>query len=138
MGMKALPDSFLRCLSPAERKKIGQRTAAEVLANGEAKSEKELQRMIVQLLRLKGIEPIVSRMDRRTSNNVGTPDIIFAITEYWWTKAHGWEIKLPQGKLSPEQEAMHKKLMTRPNAWSVKVIRSVQEAIEELRSMGIQ
>lgn len=136
-GMKVLPDSYLRCLSPEDRRKLGQKTAEEVLAQGEAKSEKTLQKQIVGLLRLKGIEPIVSRMDRRTSNNVGTPDILFCVLGTS-TFACAWEVKMPRGIVGVEQNAMHVKLQTFPNDWTVKVIRSVDEAIAELKEMGIE
>jgi hypothetical protein len=143
MNSKVLPDSYLRCMTPAQRQEIGQKTAAEVLSAGVAKSEKDLQKQIVGLLRLKGIEPIVSRMDRRTSNNVGTPDILFAVTGdlrawEWGSEACAWEVKMPQGKLSPEQEAMGRKLKTAPNGWSHEIIRSVDEAIAALKSMGVE
>lgn len=62
-------------MSPEARKIVGQRTAAEVMANGVATSEKALQRQIVQLLRLKGIEPLIPAMHKRPTIAVGWPDI---------------------------------------------------------------
>lgn len=145
MKPRVIPENILKCMSPKDRRKHGQKTAAEVVAQGEAKSEKELQRSIVALLRLKGIEPIVSRMDRRTSNNVGTPDILFVAgmengtgDEWVWLVACAWEVKMPQGKLTIEQEAMAKRLTTPPNCWRHRVIRSVDQALAELKKMGIQ
>lgn len=140
--MKVLPENILKCMRPEDRRKLGQKTAAEVLAQGEATSEKALQKQIVGLLRLKGIEPIVSRMDRRTSNNIGTPDILFAVDcssdENIRPCACAWEIKMPQGKLSREQEQMATKLLMHPNCWCWRVIRSVDMAIAELKEMGVE
>lgn len=139
--MKVIPEKLLRLMSPEDRRKAGQKTAAEVLAQGEAKSEKELQRSIVGLLRLKGIEPIVSRMDRRTSNNVGTPDILFAVGGFFNGRSYdfacAWEIKMPKGELSDQQKAIGCKMIQPPNAWCHRVIRSVDQALADLRAMGI-
>lgn len=149
-GNTVLPDNILRCMTPEARKALGQKTAEEVLAQGEAKSEKELQRSIVALLRLKGIEVNVSRMDKRKTDAVGWPDLTFAVDAKWevtWGSvtrccsgilACAWEIKMPQGRLTPEQEAMATSLSRPPNHWRHRVIRSVDEAIAELREMGIE
>ena len=146
--MKVIPENILKCMSPEDRRKAGQKTAAEVMAQGEAKSEKELQRAIVGLLRLKGIEPIVSRMDRRTSNNVGTPDILFAVETkseaegiaggFLITIACAWEVKMPGKSLEPHQRKMSETLANSPNGWRVRVIHSIDEALALLREMGIE
>src|ERR1043165_8946289 len=112
-----LPNNYLKCLSAKDRKALGKAglTAEEAIAAYEAKSERELQRQIVSLLRLKGIEPIVSRMDKRTSNNIGTPDILFAVIGSYRASdtACAWEVKLPGRDLSEDQERM-KIRMTEP------------------------
>jgi hypothetical protein len=147
--MKVLPDSYLRCLSAKDRRKLGQKTAEEVLARGEAKSEKELQKQIVGLLRLKGIEVNVSRMDKRKTDAVGWPDLTFAVERRRelltvpgkividGVSACAWEIKMPQGRLTPEQEKMATALSRPPNLWRHRVIRSVDQALAELKEMGL-
>ena len=55
-------------------------------------SEKSLQEAIEKLLGYKGITVIRSRMDRPTTNNVGAPDLLFAV--HGWAVA--WEVKLPK------------------------------------------
>ena len=143
--MKILPESYLRCMSPEDRKALGKagQTRDETLSKAEAKSEKELQRQIVSLLRLKGIEPIVSRMDRRTTNNVGTPDILFAVGGYQGSLvgivpfACAIEVKLPGNPLKPQQEDMARRLQTNPNRWTHEVIRSVDEMRAFLAKIGI-
>lgn len=146
--MKVIPENILKCMSPEARRKYGQRTAAEVMASGEATSEKQLQRSIVGLLRLKGIEVNVSAMHKRTTHRVGWPDLTFSV----WVDgllmgvlpgtripmACLWEVKMPQCELSPEQEDMKEKLDDGPNAWRHRVIRSVDQALAELKEMGIQ
>jgi hypothetical protein len=80
-----LPENYLRCMTPEARKSVGQQTAAEVMANGVATSERALQKQIVGLLRLKGIEVNVSRMDKRKTDVVGWPDLTFAVDGPWET-----------------------------------------------------
>jgi hypothetical protein len=92
--------------------------------------EKELQGQIRSILGHKGIVAIQSRMDKRTSNQVGTPDFLFAVDG----KAVCWECKLPGGKLSPEQERMKELLAHEPNGWTYRVIHSVDEALAELKN----
>lgn len=138
--MKVFPPNILKCMSPADRKALGKAglTPEEALQKAETKSEKELQSLIVALLRLKGIEPIVSAMNKRTTNNVGLPDILFAVNGRRRFYACAWEIKMPGSKLSWEQVKMAERLEDLPNGWNWRVIRSVDEALEELRRMGIE
>ncbi len=129
--MKVLSDNFLRCLTPEDRKAMGQRTAEEVMRNGIAKSEKELQKQIVGLLRLNGIEPNVSAMHKATTHRVGWPDITFA--------AFGtpcvWEVKLPGGVPTIEQVQMSIRLSSPPNSWRHRFIHSVDEALADLKEI---
>lgn len=115
-------------------------TAEECLTRAEVKNERDLQRQIVGLLRLKGVEPIVSRMDRKTSNNLGTPDILFCVKSKPWDIpiAVGLECKFGSGKLSLEQEKMHETMMAMPNAWRVVVVRSVDEVLAILEELGLK
>lgn len=152
--MTILPESYLKCMSEEDRKKLGKggRTWEESLARGEARSEKELQDWIGNLLRLKGIEAIRSRMDRKTSNNVGCPDFLFCIRSaepeklagfegelitVWVDRCCAWEVKLPGKKLGEEQERMQKRMTRLPNVWRWSLITSVDDALRELRGMGI-
>ncbi len=139
-----LPESFLRCLSTEDRQKLasGAYSAEEALRRAEIKSERDLQKVIVGLLRMKGIEPNVSRMDKRKTDAVGWPDVTFAVIAGFgiinsWDCACAWEIKFGDGQLSKEQQQMHVRLSTPPNYWRIKVIRSVDEALEELRKLGL-
>jgi len=150
--MKLPPASFLKCMSPADRKSLGKagQTPAETFYKAEIKNERDLQRLIVNLLRLRGIEANVSRTDKRKTDRIGWPDITFAVVNNqppaYYHRDHewelyqiipcAWEVKFGSGALSPEQQDMLLKLATPPNAWRVKVIRSVDEALAELKELG--
>lgn len=119
------------------------RLVEETLAKADAKSEKELQRQIVNLLWLKGIEVNVSRMDKRKTDKVGWPDLTFAVCTNLsgWplhTYACAWEVKLPGKHLASHQRLAGTCLVTSPNAWTHRVITSVDQALEELKAMGIE
>lgn len=142
--MKAtqLSDAMIRCIAPAERKKMKLKTAEEAIAAVEIKSEKQLQKQIIALLNLKGIEVNVSRMDKRKTDRVGWPDLTFSITGdlrawEWGSESLAWEVKLPRQKLTKEQQDMFDKLSASPNGWTCEVIHSVDEAIAKLEAMGV-
>jgi len=134
MSNVVLPEAFLKCVDPEDRKRLRLgMTAEEFMAAGREKNERELSKQIVALLRLKGIEPIVSATHRRATNNVGTPDVLFAVGG----QATAWELKTPTGKLRPEQEQMAVRLQSPPNQWRWRLIRSVEQARAELKEMGL-
>jgi hypothetical protein len=141
--MTVIPQHIAKLMSPEDRKAFGKgaMTAEDALARFEVKSERELQKQIVALLRLKGIEPIVSTFGKRTSNNVGTPDILFAVQATSegseWREPIAWECKFAKGALSIEQQRMAVRMSTPPNGWTVKTITSVDEAIAELKELEL-
>lgn len=106
--------------------------------------ERDLHRSICKLLDLKRIVYIHSRTDKPTTQAKGVPDFLFAVCYdinhplgEMVTSAVAWEVKTDKGKLSEEQIAMHWKMQKQPNAWNVKVIRSLDEAIQELENLGV-
>jgi hypothetical protein len=144
----ALTDKIVRMIGKADRQKFGLRTLDEVAAQSEVKSERELHKQVANLLRLRGIEFVESRMDRKTTNQVGTPDFLFAIQHkpkpdgstaslLNWAVACGWEIKMPNKKLDVEQEKMFERMPVQPNGWRCCVISSVDQALEELKRLGV-
>jgi hypothetical protein len=104
----------------------------------ELNSERELQGQIVNLLRLKGIEVLWHRTDKKSAATVGWPDLTFSLEHGLRSIPCLWEIKLPGKKLSEDQTKLMIRLMEPPNAWVYKVITSVEEALMELRKLGIQ
>jgi len=133
---------MLTKLSPTDRKKLGRAglTKSDCEAIVEAKNERELQKQIVNYLRLRGIEVNVSRMDKRTTHRKGWADITFSVRCKCCVNQVVpciWEVKYGEGKLSPEQEKLAVTLTTPPNCWRFRVIRSLAEAREELRQLGL-
>jgi hypothetical protein len=82
-------------------------------------------------------------MDKRSHATVGWPDFTFAVVIGVSSQRAGahvacaWECKVGNSKLSPEQEEKMRKMQAFPNAWRVKVIHSLQEAADELKTLGI-
>jgi hypothetical protein len=95
--------------------------------NGEQISEKELQKQVGQLLRLKGVWFDVQRMDKKTRGVVGRPDFLFA----WQGRPCAFEFKVGYNQLSSEQSATIETM--KAQGWRVAVIRSTQEAFEFLK-----
>jgi hypothetical protein len=129
MGLdrKSLPDSLLKRVNPADRRAAGlPPPVSEIVSRAAAKSdlkrEKELQIEIENWLRLRGLTAIRSRMDRKTSNNVGTPDFIFAVRG----RAVALEAKLPGKRPTPEQERFLCALVG--DGWFVSVVHTLDEA----------
>jgi hypothetical protein len=140
-----LPDYFLRCLDPRDRKKLGKGgiTAQEAASRAEIKNERQLQGLIVNLLRLRGIEVLWHRTDKKSAATVGWPDLTFSVPNQNGTHINGWlvaipcawEVKLPGENLSDKQDSMWGKLIA--NGWRLKIIRSVDQALVELKAMGL-
>lgn len=142
-----LPDHLLRLMSPEDRRALGVAgwTREEVEQRAQIKNERELQKQIVNYLRLHGIEPLWFRTDKRTTANLGWPDITFSV-EVESPETYRspvtipcvWEIKFEKGRLSKQQDDLSKKLITYPNGWRYRIITSLDEAIMELRELGIE
>lgn len=120
----------------AQQEKLGDDTPA-IDSKYDLRLEKDLQARIVNVLRLRGIEPLWHRTDRKSTATVGWPDITFCVEHGLRSIPIVWEIKLPGKKLSLEQTRMMIKLMDPPNAWVYKIITSVDEALMELKKLGV-
>lgn len=72
-------------------------------------------------------------------------DITFAVAVPREWEGQAWiehipcvfEVKMPKGALSKEQSEMKLILENARNGWRYRVVRSVDEAIAELREMGV-
>lgn len=89
----------------------------------EAKIEKELQEQIIGFLERNNTVVIRSRTDKKTSTNVGTPDLIFALKG----RAVGFEVKMPGKKPTKEQTEMMARMTA--NGWRCYVIESYDQAV---------
>ena len=123
MGLdpRALPQRFINLMAKPERKELGVKTTTEIDAKIELENERDLQRECANLLRLRSIWFFQSRMDRRTTNPVGTPDFLFAIRGV----PVAVECKTERGVVSEEQEDAMRHM--KHGGWVCAVIRSVAE-----------
>lgn len=98
----------------------------------EAKSEKELQEQITGFLERNNIVVIKSRTDKKTSTNVGTPDLLFALKG----RPIAYEVKFPGKKATREQQTMMDKMTA--NGWRCFVIHSYDKAVAEYNKLFLQ
>ena len=89
----------------------------------EIKTEKQLQDQIAGWLEIQGTVVIRSRMDRKTTVAVGTPDLLMSIR----MRPVAMEVKLPGKKLTEEQRNIM--LRMTGNGWACYTVRSLDEAI---------
>ena len=131
--MKVPPAHFLEKMSEADRRKYFPGAAGltpdECHHVAVAKSEKELQGQLEGLLRRNLILPTRQRMDRHSNIAVGMPDIWFAVHG----RACFWEVKMPGEKPNADQFKMIIALQKPPMSAHVRVIRSYQEGIDDIR-----
>jgi hypothetical protein len=109
----------------------------ELSSKGDLRQEKQLQVQILNLLRLKGIQVLWHRTDKKTTGTVGWPDLTFAVECGLKSVPVGMEVKLPGRKLSPEQQRVAVEMMAPPNSWQYHVVTSVDEVLHILRKLGI-
>lgn len=138
MGVRLseLTDKQLGMISPRDRR--GHLTATEATDKQVSRREKELQSQVVGMLRRNGIYPIVNRFGKKTTTNVGCPDILFAVNgRFVGTFALAWEFKIPPNDLSSAQLRLRVEMTRKPNAWTHSVIISYDQAVAELKALGI-
>jgi hypothetical protein len=129
-----VPQNIVECMDPKDRAALGQKTNTDRRAEAIAKDEREIQKQVAGYLRLLNVWFTASRMDRRTSNAVGTPDFLFC--------RHGkfiaWECKTAWARsLRPEQAKAREAILSAGGEW--RLITSLAEAQEHLRELdGIQ
>jgi hypothetical protein len=129
---KILPTHLTRLMSPADQRAVSPtgRTPAETRAAAVVKDERELQRQVANYLRLLGVWHVQSRMDRRTSNTLGTPDFLLC--------RHGkfiaWECKCPWNRaLRPEQAKAREAILAAGGEW--RLVTTLAEAQGHLREL---
>jgi hypothetical protein len=137
MDARFLPNHLLRLVTAEDRAELGLETYEERMKKLVVKTERQLQSQIVQYLRLRGIEVLWHRTDKRSHATKGWPDITFAVLSNGFPMACGYEVKFGSGTLAPGQNQMLQRLQTRPNSWRVRVIRNFIEVVDDLREMGL-
>lgn len=137
MNPRLLPERYLRLISQADRAALGLTTHEEQMKKITVKTERQLQSQIVQYLRLRGIEVLWHRTDKKSRATKGWPDITFGVLSNGFPTACGYEVKFGSGTLSREQEDMLRRLQSRPNCWRIRVIRNFIEVVDDMREMGL-
>lgn len=129
MKTSALTENLLRRMSPASRSQLGVQTSDEAMGAFVAKSEKQLQVQISNLLNQRGIWHYCARMDRKTTAAKGTPDFLACVNG----SPIAWECKIDGGRLSPEQERTRDKMIS--NGWQWRLITNFEAARKHLDSI---
>lgn len=126
-----LPENLRRAMNPSDRFLMGKkaRTMPEIEKAIDAKSEKQLQGLISQYLRQKGIEFICPPMNKRSALPIGWPDFTFS---YRGTPFL-FECKVGANKQSEEQCEMEYKL--RQDGWRYFVITELEQVRTILRAV---
>ena len=126
--MNPIPPNLLKCMPKDERKKLGKvgRTWDEIQYQSNARGERLLQKQVAALLTQRDIWHSRSRMDKRTTNQRGTPDFLFV----WNGRPYAFECKI--GKAEPTEAQINCHCQMRRNGWLVFVVRSLKEAKEFL------
>ena len=135
--MKLLPGHMLRLVAPGERAKLGQRTRGETLACGVITAERQLQGQIANVLGLRGIVYCWHRTDKRSAATPGWPDFTFSVRTGDLTISCVWECKMAGKELEPHQAQLKEKMTSWPNGWRYRTIHSVDEALVELKRLGL-
>lgn len=120
----AIPDNILRRMEKAQRPKGNAGlTSEESEQKRIAKSEREIQEQIANLLRQRGIWFHRSRMDKRTTGPKGTPDFLFAVDG----RACAIEVKMPGKTLSDDQRVTLHSMIA--NGWQSRLVGSAGDAL---------
>ena|SRR5438876_9589024 len=131
MKTSVLPESYRRCLSPQDRKALSQPTIEESKKIGEARLERDLQKLIYSELLRRGLFFHYSRSDRRTTTRLGTPDFALPIHG----KYVAIECKTPTGFQTQEQ--LHVQTKIELQGGNYHLARSFDEFLEVLKSYGL-
>lgn len=96
-------------------------TQAEADVIFDERSEKKLQQLILNYLKLNLVFVVRQRMDKKSNCQVGTPDFVFA----WYGKPVALEVKVGDNKQTEEQRCVE--ISMRSNGWIYEVVRSLDE-----------
>ncbi len=129
MKLSNITDSMLKLMRATDRKALRLQTSDEAMNAFVARSEKELQVQIANLLNQRGIWHYCARMDRKTTAAKGTPDFLACCRGV----PIAWEVKFDGGKLSPEQEWTRDKMIS--NGWEWRLITNLGAARAHLDSI---
>lgn len=124
-----LPDHMLKLMKASDRKTLHLQTSDEAMAKWVAKSEKDLQNAIGNLLRLRGIWFDQDSMAHRRKGTKSAPDFQFP----YCGKFVGWEVKHDGGKLDAGQAKVRDKILSQGGEW--RLITNLPAAMAHLDSL---
>ena len=121
--MKVIPENYLRLMNPADRAPMGKagRTMPEIEAANVAKSEKKLQSLIAEYLRMRGIYYNQQPFGRRSLAPSGWPDFVLP----WHGEFIALEVKVGTNRQSAEQ--IDAELRIKATGGKYYVVRSLDE-----------
>ena len=137
MDSRFLPANMVRLISEKDRKALGIQTGDERMKKWKVKSERDLQRQIVNYLKLRGIEVCWHRTDKKSAATIGWPDITFAVRVNGFPSPCAYEVKFGSGTLSREQNDVLARMQAPPNCWRIRVIRTFIEVVDDMRELGL-
>jgi hypothetical protein len=131
MTTTVLPDNILRRMSTEDRKTLGKAglTASECRKIIMEKSEKDLQKIIAQWLRLRGLYYDMDAMHKKRAGTIGAPDFQFP----YRGKFVAWEVKFGKNSLSLEQSSVRDSILKQGGEW--RLIKSLEEAKNHLNEL---
>lgn len=115
-------------MSPKDRGDLNQKTTEERSSTVDLRLERDLHKLIMNELSRRQIFYVHSRTDKKTSQNVGVPDFIFAVLGL----PTAVEVKLPGRKLTADQEYVRNAMIQ--DGWRYYIVYSFEEFVDVLRT----
>lgn len=124
-----IPEHILSKMNPEDRAPMGKAglTQAELDVRTNARNEKELQAQVENLLRLRDIFFVRSRMDRPTTTRRGTADFVLA----YRSVPVALECKVGANVQTEEQKRVE--FQMRANGWFYIIVRHIDDVIAVLK-----
>lgn len=122
-----IPQNIVERMSPMDRGDLNQSTAEERSSIVDLRLERDLHKLIMNELSRRQIFYVHSRTDKKTSQNVGVPDFIFAVLGL----PTAVEVKLPGRKLTADQEYVRNAMIQ--DGWRYEVVYSFDQFVSLLK-----
>lgn len=129
MKASSIPDHMLKLIRASDRKALHLQTSDEAMAAFSAKSERELQVQIGNLLHQRGIWFDQDAMHKRRTGTKSAPDFQFP----YCGRFVAWEVKHDGGKLDAGQERVRDKIINQGGDW--RLITNLEAARKHLDSI---
>jgi hypothetical protein len=134
---KLVPPHIAKLVTALDRKLLGIKTAEEQMAQWKASTRSSLTKQLVAYLELRDIKVGWAATHKKSTYTKGWPDITFSVMSHGFPTPCAWEVKMGSDMLSKDQIDMLERLQARPNCWRVRVINTFNQAVDELRELGV-